>query len=158
MFLSSRIRIVKHVSFSEDPDLSWDEGDMPNTRIQIWSFNDFMEQYNNMYSWLNNIQVLYYNNMYSWLNNIQVLYYNNMYSWLNNIQVLYYNNMYSRLNNIQVLYYNNMYGTPGSTTSRYCTVVQQHVLLAQQHPGIVHCTVVQHHVPVLLTQIYYGIM
>ena len=107
MFLSSRIRIVKHVSFSEDPDLSWDEGDMPNTRIQIWSFNDFMEQYNNMYSWLNNIQVLYYNNMYSWLNNIQVLYYNNMYSWLNNIQVLYCSTTTC---------------TPGSTTSRYCTL------------------------------------
>ena len=39
-------------------DLSWDEGDMlPRLCPKVWTFNDFMEQYNNIYAWLNNIQV-----------------------------------------------------------------------------------------------------
>ena len=25
--------------------------------LQVWSFNDFMDQYNQIYAWLNNIQV-----------------------------------------------------------------------------------------------------
>ena len=45
---------------STEPDLSWDEGDMPHLCPKVWTFNDFMEQYNNIYAWLNNIQVLYH--------------------------------------------------------------------------------------------------
>jgi len=41
-------------------DLSWDEGDMPRLCLKIWTFNDFMEHYNNIYAWLNNIQVQYH--------------------------------------------------------------------------------------------------
>ena len=47
---------------SPEPDLSWDEADLPQLRPQVWTFNDFMEQYNNIYSWLNNIQVEYHSN------------------------------------------------------------------------------------------------
>ncbi|XP_023326043.1 nesprin-1 [Eurytemora carolleeae] len=43
-----------------DPDLSWDETDLPSRCIQVWSFNDFMEQYNQIYTWLNSIQVQYH--------------------------------------------------------------------------------------------------
>ena len=51
-----------HPSDNLDPsidvgDLSWDEGDMPQLCLKVWTFNDFMEQYNNIYAWLNNIQV-----------------------------------------------------------------------------------------------------
>ena len=42
---------------SPEPDLSWDEADLPQLRPQVWTFNDFMEQYNEIYAWLNNIQV-----------------------------------------------------------------------------------------------------
>jgi len=41
-------------------DLSWDEGDLPSGRIKVWTFNDFMEQYNQIYAWLNTIQVQYH--------------------------------------------------------------------------------------------------
>ena len=44
----------------EEPDLSWDEADLPPLCPKVWTFNDFMEQYNNIYSWLNNIQVEYH--------------------------------------------------------------------------------------------------
>jgi len=47
-------------SVSEAGDLSWDEGDMPQLCPKVWTFNDFMEQYNNIYTWLNNIQVQYH--------------------------------------------------------------------------------------------------
>ena len=47
-------------SVSEAGDLSWDEGDMPQLCLKVWTFNDFMEQYNNIYTWLNNIQVQYH--------------------------------------------------------------------------------------------------
>jgi len=41
-------------------DLSWDEGDLPSRCIKVWTFNDFMEQYNQIYAWLNTIQVQYH--------------------------------------------------------------------------------------------------
>eukprot|EP00092_Neocalanus_flemingeri_P061388 GFUD01073791.1.p1 GENE.GFUD01073791.1~~GFUD01073791.1.p1 ORF type:complete len:410 (-),score=64.44 GFUD01073791.1:219-1448(-) len=41
-------------------DLSWDEGDLPSGCIKVWTFNDFMEQYNQIYAWLNTIQVQYH--------------------------------------------------------------------------------------------------
>jgi hypothetical protein len=110
-------------SFCQDPDLSWDEGDMPNNRIQIWSLQDFMEQYNNMYSWLNNIQVRSNRTTCTILLAQQhpgTQQYSNMYSWLNNIPPQVRSNTTTC--------------TPGSTTSRYAAV-QKHVLLAQQHPG-----------------------
>ena len=49
-----------HLESSTEPDLSWDEGDMPQLCPKVWTFNDFMEQYNNIYAWLNNIQVQYH--------------------------------------------------------------------------------------------------
>jgi hypothetical protein len=102
---------------------------MPNNRIQIWSLQDFMEQYNNMYSWLNNIQVRSSTttcipgsttSRYAAVQQHVLLaqqhpgtrQYSNMYSWLNNIQV--------RSSTTTC--------TPGSTTSRYAAI-QQHVLL-----------------------------
>ena len=42
---------------SDAGELSWDEGDMPHLCLKVWTFNDFMEQYNEIYAWLNNIQV-----------------------------------------------------------------------------------------------------
>lgn len=45
----------------ETGDLSWDEGDLPHLdEHQVWSFNDFMEQYNQLYSWLNQLQEQYH--------------------------------------------------------------------------------------------------
>ena len=45
---------------SDAGELSWDEGDMPHLCLKVWTFNDFMEQYNEIYAWLNNIQVTSY--------------------------------------------------------------------------------------------------
>ena len=47
-------------SVSDAGELSWDEGDMPQLCPKVWTFNDFMEQYNNIYAWLNTIQVQYH--------------------------------------------------------------------------------------------------
>ena len=43
----------------EGGELSWDEGDLPSHVVKVWTFNDFMEQYNALYAWLNTIQVKY---------------------------------------------------------------------------------------------------
>lgn len=51
----------EHLDESTDVgDLSWDEGDLPSRCIKVWTFNDFMEQYNQIYAWLNTIQVQYH--------------------------------------------------------------------------------------------------
>jgi len=52
---------TEHLDSSTDVgDLSWDEGDLPSGCIKVWTFNDFMEQYNQIYAWLNTIQVQYH--------------------------------------------------------------------------------------------------
>merc|ERR1719228_1706472 len=45
---------------SDVGDLSWDEGDLPHHDIKVWTFNDFMGQYNQLYAFLNTIQVAYH--------------------------------------------------------------------------------------------------
>jgi len=47
-------------SLTDSGELSWDECDIPSVCIKVWSFNDFMGQYNQLYAWLNTIQVQYH--------------------------------------------------------------------------------------------------
>jgi hypothetical protein len=49
----------EHPDSSDPGDLSWDEGDLPHQQLKVWTFNDFMGQYNQLYAFLNNIQVLF---------------------------------------------------------------------------------------------------
>jgi hypothetical protein len=40
-------------------ELSWDEGDVAETSY-TWSFNEFLNQFSELYSWLNSIQEAVY--------------------------------------------------------------------------------------------------
>jgi len=59
-YYTTDIREYKTDALTDVGDLSWDEADLPSSVIRVWSFNDFMEQYNQIYAWLNSIQVQYH--------------------------------------------------------------------------------------------------
>jgi len=59
-YLQRYYAVSDHPDLSDVGDLSWDEGDLPHQEIKVWTFNDFMGQYNQLYAYLNNIQVQYH--------------------------------------------------------------------------------------------------
>merc|ERR1719264_367510 len=60
IFRKTYYSVSDHPDLSDVGDLSWDEGDLPHHHIKVWTFNDFMGQYNQLYAFLNNIQVQYH--------------------------------------------------------------------------------------------------